>query len=65
MRIYCAASGGIIIQCALEARINLLVLPASGCVSLLFRKTNHPRNSIFFRKVIPDLVPMAKERTEG
>ena len=47
VRIYCAASGGIIIQCALEARINLLVLPASGCVSLLFRKTNHPRNSIF------------------
>ena len=47
VRIDCAANGGIIIQCALEARINLLVLPASGCVSLLFRKTNHPRNSIF------------------
>ena len=41
------AAALLIIQCALEARINLLVLPASGCVSLLFRKTNHPRNSIF------------------
>ena len=41
------AAALLIIRCALEARINLLVLPASGCVSLLFRKTNHPRNSIF------------------
>ncbi len=50
VRIGGAANGGIVYftwQCASEARINLLVLPASGCVSLLFRKTNHPRNSIF------------------
>ena len=68
VRIGGAANGGIVYftwQCASEARSSLLFLPASGCVSLLFRKTNHPRNSIFFRKVIPDLVPMAKERPEG
>ena len=50
VRIGGAANGGIVYftwQCALEARSSLLFLPASGCVSLLFRKTNHPRNSIF------------------
>ena len=35
------------VRSASEARSSLLFLPASGCVSLLFRKTNHPRNSIF------------------
>ena len=34
-------------QCTPDARSSLLFLPASGCVSLLFRKTNHPHNSIF------------------
>ena len=34
-------------QCASDARSSLLFLSASGCVPLLFRKTNHPRNSIF------------------
>ena len=50
VRIGGAANGGIVYftwQCASEARSSLLFLPASGCVSLLFRKTNHPRNSIF------------------
>ena len=50
VRIGGAANGSIVYftwQCASEARSSLLFLPASGCVSLLFRKTNHPRNSIF------------------